>query len=71
MGFPSPAADFVAPRLSPEIICGIGMGSRILETLVWLCGYRAVHQTGTESGSANPQRRTDSVCQSHGQGADL
>lgn len=39
--------------------------------LVWLCGYRAVHQTGTESGSANPQRRTDSVCQGHGQGTDL
>ncbi|EMX2207994.1 hypothetical protein AAGT35_003903 [Enterobacter hormaechei] len=32
MGFPSPAADFVAPRLSPEIICGIGMDSCILET---------------------------------------
>ncbi|EFE7708770.1 hypothetical protein [Escherichia coli] len=32
MGFPSPAADYVAPRLSPEIICGIGMDSRILET---------------------------------------
>lgn len=32
MGFPSPAADFVAPRLSPEIICGIGMDSRMLET---------------------------------------
>jgi hypothetical protein len=32
MGFPSPAADYVAPRLSPEIICGIGIDSRILET---------------------------------------
>lgn len=32
MGFPSPAADYVAPRLSPEIICDIGMDSRILET---------------------------------------
>ena len=32
MGFPSPAADYVAPRLSPEIICSIGMDSRILET---------------------------------------
>lgn len=32
MGFPSPAADYVAPRLSPEIICGIGLDSRILET---------------------------------------
>jgi len=32
MGFPSPAADYVSPRLSPEIICGIGMDSRILET---------------------------------------
>ena len=32
MGFPSPAADYIAPRLSPEIICGIGIDSRILET---------------------------------------
>ncbi len=32
MGFPSPAADYVAPRLSPEIICGIGIDIRILET---------------------------------------
>ncbi len=32
MGFPSPAADYVAPRLSPEIICGIGIDSRIRET---------------------------------------
>lgn len=32
MGFPSPAADYVSPRLSPEIICGLGMDSRILET---------------------------------------
>lgn len=32
MGFPSPAADYLAPRLSPEIICGIGIDSRILET---------------------------------------
>ena len=32
MGFPSPAADYIAPRLSPEIICGVGIDSRILET---------------------------------------
>lgn len=32
MGFPSPAADFVAPRLTPEIICNVGIDSRILET---------------------------------------
>ena len=32
MGFPSPAGDYVEQRLSPEIICGIGMDSRILET---------------------------------------
>lgn len=32
MAFPSPAADFVAPRLTPEIICGVGIDSRILET---------------------------------------
>jgi len=39
MGFPSPAADYVAPRLSPEIICGIGMDSRILETS---CGFAVI-----------------------------
>ncbi|MEB5748646.1 hypothetical protein MXF13_01925 [Leclercia adecarboxylata] len=32
MGFPSPAADYVAPRLSPEILCGVGIDTRILET---------------------------------------
>ncbi len=32
MGFTSPAADYVAPRLSSEIIYGIGIDSRILET---------------------------------------
>jgi len=32
MGFPSPAADYVSPRLTPEIICGVGIDSRILET---------------------------------------
>jgi len=39
MGFPSPAADYVSPRLSPEIICGIGMDSRILETS---CGFAVI-----------------------------
>jgi len=32
MGFPSPAADYVSPRLTPEIICCVGIDSRILET---------------------------------------
>ncbi|MDU4843569.1 MAG: hypothetical protein E6X49_20850 [Leclercia adecarboxylata] len=32
MGFPSPAADYVSPRLTPELICGVGIDSRILET---------------------------------------
>jgi len=32
MGFPSPAADYVVPRLSPELICGVGIDTRILET---------------------------------------
>ena len=32
MGFPSPAADYVQPRLSPEFLCNIGVESRVLET---------------------------------------
>ncbi|WP_285131639.1 hypothetical protein [Leclercia adecarboxylata] len=32
MSFPSPAADYVSPRLTPEIICGVGIDSRIMET---------------------------------------
>ena len=32
MGFPSPAADYVETRLTPESICGVGIDSRILET---------------------------------------
>ncbi|HBC2001488.1 TPA: hypothetical protein ACHT5R_001657 [Citrobacter freundii] len=32
MGFPSPATDYVERRLCPEIICGIGIDSRVLET---------------------------------------
>lgn len=32
MGFVSPATDYVEQRLTPELICGIGIDSRILET---------------------------------------
>lgn len=32
MGFPSPAADYVAQRMTPELICGVGIDTRILET---------------------------------------
>lgn len=32
MGFPSPAADYVSQRMSPELICGVGTDTRILET---------------------------------------
>jgi len=32
MGFTSPAADYASPRLTPEIICGVGIDRRILET---------------------------------------
>ncbi|MDZ7320770.1 hypothetical protein N4G41_03885 [Kosakonia sacchari] len=32
MGFPSPAIDYVERSLSPSFICGIGAGSRLLET---------------------------------------
>ena len=39
MGFPSPAADFVAPRLTPEIICSVGIDSRIMETS---CGFAVI-----------------------------
>lgn len=32
MGFPSPATDYVEQRLTPELICGVGNDTRILET---------------------------------------
>ena len=32
MGFPSPAADYVVQRMTPELICGVGIDTRILET---------------------------------------
>lgn len=32
MGFPSPAADYLARRLTVDMICGISMNSRVLET---------------------------------------
>lgn len=32
MGFPSPAADYVSQRMTPELICGVGIDTRILET---------------------------------------
>lgn len=33
MGFPSPAGDYVEQRLTQERICGVGVDTRILETL--------------------------------------
>lgn len=32
MGFPSPAADYISQRMTPELICGVGIDTRILET---------------------------------------
>ncbi|KQJ07459.1 hypothetical protein AM264_03640 [Escherichia coli] len=32
MGFPSPAADYVSQRMTPELICGVSIDTRILET---------------------------------------
>lgn len=32
MGFPSPAMDYVERQLSPEVLCNIGVESRVLET---------------------------------------
>lgn len=32
MGFPSPAADYVSQRMTPGLICGVGIDTRILET---------------------------------------
>lgn len=32
MGFPSPAADYIGRRLTVDMICGISMNSRVLET---------------------------------------
>lgn len=68
MGFPSPAADYVAPRLSPEIICGIGIDSRILETSTGFAVIEPGHSPGRQSGSADPQWRPYPVCKSHGSG---
>lgn len=30
MGFPSPAADYTSQRMTPELICGVGIDTRIL-----------------------------------------
>ncbi|MCV3301678.1 hypothetical protein [Leclercia adecarboxylata] len=32
MGFPSLATDYVERRLTPELICGVGIDTRIMET---------------------------------------
>ncbi|CAM7389251.1 hypothetical protein LAZ03_06490 [Escherichia coli] len=32
MGFPSPAADYTSQQMTPELICGVGIDTRILET---------------------------------------
>lgn len=32
MGFVSPATDYIEQRLTPELICNVGIDSRILET---------------------------------------
>ncbi len=32
MGFPSPATDYVERRLTPELICGVGIDTRIMDT---------------------------------------
>lgn len=32
MGFPSPADDYVSQQMTPELICGVGIDTRILET---------------------------------------
>ena len=32
MGFPSPVADYLSRRLTVDMICGISMNSRVLET---------------------------------------
>ncbi|WP_336654203.1 hypothetical protein [Leclercia adecarboxylata] len=39
MGFPSPATDYVERRLTPELICGVGIDTRILETS---CGFAVI-----------------------------
>lgn len=32
MGFPSPADDYVSQQMPPEMICGVGIDTSILET---------------------------------------
>ncbi|WNY86624.1 MULTISPECIES: hypothetical protein [Leclercia] len=39
MGFPSPATDYVEQRLTPELICGVGIDTRIMETS---CGFAVI-----------------------------
>ncbi len=39
MGFPSPASDYIETRLTPERICGVGIDTRIMETL---CGFAVI-----------------------------
>lgn len=39
MGFPSPAGDYVEQRLTPELICGVGIDTRIMETS---CGFAVI-----------------------------
>lgn len=39
MGFPSPATDYVERRLTPELICGVGIDTRIIETS---CGFAVI-----------------------------
>lgn len=62
MGFPSPAGDYVEQRAY--------LRDRHAQphprNIIRLCRYRAVHQAGSESGSANTHRWQDTVCQGHG-----
>ncbi len=39
MGFVSPATDYVEQRLTPELICGVGIDTRIMETS---CGFAVI-----------------------------
>ncbi|WP_333849728.1 hypothetical protein [Leclercia sp.] len=39
MGFPSQATDYVERRLTPELICGVGIDTRIMETS---CGFAVI-----------------------------
>ncbi|QDE47320.1 hypothetical protein EIN43_07405 [Enterobacter hormaechei] len=43
MGFPSPATDYIERRLTPAILCNMGLIVGCLKRM-WVCGHRASNE---------------------------